>query len=61
MIAGQDGSLKLRLTNTGGYRYAGPVSVTVFASADTTVSADDASIATTSLPRSLPGPAGRSG
>lgn len=51
MIAGQDASLKLRLTNTGGYRYSGPLDVAVFASADATVSADDASVATTSLPR----------
>ena len=51
MIAGQDGLLKLRLTNTGGYRYAGPVNVTVFASADAIVSSDDASIATASLPQ----------
>jgi hypothetical protein len=52
MIAGQDGGLlKLRLTNTGGYRYAGPVNVTVFASADAIVSSDDATIATASLPQ----------
>jgi uncharacterized membrane protein len=51
MIAGQSGSLKLRLTNTGGYRYTGPVNVTVFASADASVSADDASVATASLPQ----------
>jgi uncharacterized membrane protein len=49
MIAGQDGLLKLRLSNTGGYRYTGPLGVTVYASADATVSADDASIGTASL------------
>jgi hypothetical protein len=50
-IGGEKDSLKLRLTNSGGEKFSGPVTVAVYASADEAVSADDVTVTTLTLPR----------
>ncbi len=49
VVAGSSGSLKVRLTNTGSTEYQGPVTVTLFASTDATVSSDDTQISFVTL------------
>ncbi|HEX8914660.1 MAG TPA: hypothetical protein VF796_20080, partial [Humisphaera sp.] len=48
-IGGGKGSLKLVLTNDGGSTFAGPVTVTLYASTDGSVSTDDATVTTVSV------------
>ena len=49
VVEGASGSLKVRLTNTGSAPYHGPVTVTLFASTDATVSSDDTQISVVTL------------
>ena len=48
-MTGASGSLKLRLSNTSGSTFNGPVIITLYASADGAVSSDDATVATLTL------------
>ena len=50
-IGGTMGSLKLRLTNTGDARFTGPLSITLYASTDNALSADDTAIGTIAIPQ----------
>lgn len=45
------GAVKLRITNTVGTRFNGPVSVSLYASTDSVLSSEDTAITTVSLPR----------
>ena len=49
VIGGDAGSLRLRITNTGDTRFTGPVSITLYASTDQTLTSDDTQITTVSL------------
>jgi hypothetical protein len=50
-IGGESTTARLRLTNSTEPRFSGPVTVTLYASTDATVSADDAVVATLTLPK----------
>jgi hypothetical protein len=50
-IEGEDASLKLRLTNATDSRFSGPVEITLYASTDGSVSADDTVVTTIALPQ----------
>jgi subtilase family serine protease len=49
VIGGDPGSLRLRITNTGTTRFTGPVSITLYASTDQTLTSDDTQITTVTL------------
>ncbi|HZL35506.1 MAG TPA: S53 family peptidase [Tepidisphaeraceae bacterium] len=49
VIEGTSGVLKLQLTNTSNSKFAGPVTITLYASTDNSLSADDTAIATITL------------
>lgn len=49
VIGGDGGSLRLRITNVGNTRFTGPVSITLYASTDQTLTSDDTQITTLSL------------
>ena len=51
VIGGDAGSLRLRLTNTGSTRFDGPLSITLYASTDRTLTSNDSQITTVSLPK----------
>jgi subtilase family serine protease len=51
VIDGAHGTTKVTLTNTGSDTYSGGVTVTLYASADGSVSADDATLVTLELPK----------
>lgn len=51
VIGGQKGSLKLRIDNTAATRFTGPVSISVYASTDNSLSGDDTFVQTLSVPR----------
>ena len=57
VVGGAAGVLRVNLANTGDTAFAGPVTVTLYASTDTTASADDAVLTTLAL-RSLKLPVG---
>jgi hypothetical protein len=50
-IGGETTTARLRLTNSTPIRFSGPVTVTLYASSDATVSADDAVVTTLTLPK----------
>jgi len=50
-LAGQNGTVKLSLQNTGDTKFSGPVIVTLYASSDDTLSSDDTAVGTLSLPK----------
>jgi len=50
-IGGETTTVRLRLTNSTPIRFSGPVTVTLYASSDATVSADDAAVTTLTLPK----------
>ncbi|MDB5299156.1 MAG: hypothetical protein JWO87_819 [Phycisphaerales bacterium] len=51
VLSGQTGTLKLRLTNTGGKRFAGPVAVTLSAGTAASYSPSDPTIVTLGFPK----------
>jgi hypothetical protein len=50
-IGGENTSARLRLTNSTANRFSGPVTVSLYASTDATVSSDDAVVTTLTLPK----------
>jgi uncharacterized membrane protein len=50
-IGGESTSARLRLTNSTANRFSGPVTVSLYASTDATVSSDDAVVTTLTLPK----------
>jgi subtilase family serine protease len=51
VIGGASGYLKLRLTNTAGTRFTGPITITLYASSDSALSSNDASVVALTLPK----------
>lgn len=49
VIGGDSGSLRLRITNSGSTRFTGPVSITLYASTDQTLTSDATQITTVTL------------
>ena len=50
VLGGSSGSVKVRLTNISGAAFNGPVTITLYASTDTSISGDDTVLTTVTLP-----------
>ena len=51
VVDGDAGSLRLRLTNTGSTRFTGPISISLYASTDGSLSSGDTFITTVAIPK----------